>query len=58
MEGVDVGVVETLQYIIDCVAEEEYSELDNRQRLEAALASAPPEGGVVVFRWDVAEQMF
>lgn len=52
MEGVDVGVVETLQYIIDCVAEEEYSELDNRQRLEAALASAPPEGGVVVFRND------
>ncbi|KAK6059772.1 Dopey protein [Cooperia oncophora] len=50
MEGVDVGVVETLQYLIDCVVEEEDSELDNQQRLESALAHAPPEGGAVVFR--------
>ncbi|VDO46208.1 unnamed protein product [Haemonchus placei] len=50
MDGVDVGVVETLQYLIDCVIEEEESELDNHQRLESALANAPPEGGAIVFR--------
>ncbi|VDM53042.1 unnamed protein product [Angiostrongylus costaricensis] len=52
MEGVDVTVMETIQYMIECTVEEEESELDNRQRLESALVSAPPEGSTVVFRSD------
>ncbi|KAJ1356118.1 hypothetical protein KIN20_013768 [Parelaphostrongylus tenuis] len=50
MDGVDVTVMETIQYIIDCVVEEEESELDNRLRLESALVTAPPEGSTLVFR--------
>ncbi|WKX89869.1 hypothetical protein Q1695_009037 [Nippostrongylus brasiliensis] len=52
MEGIESGVVETLQYLIDCVVEEEESELDNRHQLESILVDAPPEGGTVVFRND------
>ncbi|KAK6030049.1 hypothetical protein OSTOST_03827 [Ostertagia ostertagi] len=52
MDGVEAGVVETLQYLIDCVVEEEDSELDHQHRLESALANAPPEGGAVIFRAD------
>ncbi|KJH53289.1 Dopey protein [Dictyocaulus viviparus] len=36
MDGADMNVVETVQYMIECVVEEEESELDNRQRLESA----------------------
>ncbi|KIH63853.1 hypothetical protein ANCDUO_05842 [Ancylostoma duodenale] len=52
LEGVDGGVVETLQYLIDCVVEEEESELDNQRQLECALANAPPEGEPVIFTND------
>ncbi|ETN85577.1 hypothetical protein NECAME_01469 [Necator americanus] len=52
LDGVDSGVVETLQFIIDYIVEDEESELDNQRRLESALASAPPEGESVIFRND------
>ncbi|EPB67077.1 Dopey protein [Ancylostoma ceylanicum] len=52
LDGVDGAVVETLQYMIDCVVEEEESELDNQRQLECALANAPPEGEPVIFAND------
>ncbi|VDM73138.1 unnamed protein product [Strongylus vulgaris] len=52
LDGIESGVVEAVQYLIDCVVEEEESELDNQQQLESALANAPPEGGHVLFRAD------
>uniref|UniRef100_A0A158P6E2 Dopey_N domain-containing protein n=1 Tax=Angiostrongylus cantonensis TaxID=6313 RepID=A0A158P6E2_ANGCA len=57
MEGVDVTVMETMQFMIECIVEEEESELDNRQRLESALISAPPEGSTVVFRSDCESEV-
>lgn len=47
MEGIDLAVVETLQYIIDCVVEEEESDLELRCRLQKAVDSAPPMGQTV-----------
>lgn len=50
LDGVDPAVVEALQYIIDCVVDEEESELDASRRFAEALDTVQPTGDVVVFR--------
>uniref|UniRef100_A0A1I7XQM3 TFG domain-containing protein n=1 Tax=Heterorhabditis bacteriophora TaxID=37862 RepID=A0A1I7XQM3_HETBA len=52
LEGIDPGVVETLQFIIDCIIDEEESELDARRRFAETLDRVAPVGEAVVFRND------
>ena len=48
MEGIEPSVVEVLQYIVDCVVEEEESEIELRCKLQKAVESAPPMGQAVL----------